>query len=131
MPEWLPWLAIPFLVIYIGGPVLIWLTFKQRVYSRYERLQPEQLPAHVLSYFTENAPDLAAEGFEVAIYFRHTGAVAAVESYGSIWLNRARGQQALLGFIIPSIGGGKRWVEFETVGTRPHLSIGSTNVRAN
>jgi hypothetical protein len=128
MPGWLIWPLTLIVLLYVGGPLIILLTFKQRVYAEYQPLQPEQLPQDVFSFFSEHAAQLAAEGFSAALYARQSGAVAGVHAYVSIWHNRDRGQQALLGLVIPTVGRATRWIEFETVGAQPHRTIESNNI---
>jgi hypothetical protein len=110
-------------LFYVLGPVLIWFTFRRRVYSNYQYVAPEQLPPRVRDYFASVAPHLAKEGFAVAGYLHNAGAVDLVESYSACWFSRHRGQVAVAFAVNPAMGRAKFLLEFTTLASPSRQTV--------
>jgi len=80
--------------LYLLGPVLIWLTFKQRVYALSEPIDRSELPPELDEFSLRVAPELEREGFVLLACFRQTGSVAGMSAYMLRWQQPERGQLA-------------------------------------
>jgi hypothetical protein len=124
------WLLLIPVAMYIGGPILIWLTFRHRVYAHNELLDPEQLPETVRQAFFHYAPALVRQGFTAIGYIRQTGSVANVHAYVACWEHQSRGQSAGILAIVPAVGLTKYSLEYETL-TSPDCKVVLTSNSAS
>src|SRR4051812_13102515 len=91
-------------LFYVGGPLITWLTLRQRTYSTFRLVQLYEVPQDCQQFFNEFAADLAREGFRALGYLANTGAVANVSAYMASWVHDTRGQMAYAYVVIPTNG---------------------------
>jgi hypothetical protein len=116
------WLLLIPAAMYIAGPIVIWLTFKQRAYSHNELLDPEELPEAVRQAFFQYTPALVRQGFTAIGYVKQTGSVANVHAYMACWEHQTRGQSAGILAVVPAVGLTKYSLEYETL-TSPDCKV--------
>jgi hypothetical protein len=113
--HWVAQLAILIGIVYVLGPPVIWLTFRQRVYAKYRPIEVEQLPSRAHAFFASVAPDLAQEGFEFAGHLHQSGSVQGVDAYLALWIDFPRGQLAYAAAVSPAVGATKLMLEFASM----------------
>jgi hypothetical protein len=104
--------AVILAIMYIGGPLLIWFTFRIRGVPAVRPVDVNEMPPQVYEHFGRTAPTLADLGFELVTYLHMTKQVDNLQSYFALWVNVCTGQSA--GAIV--IFGPRlvRYVEFQT-----------------
>ena len=88
------WILFFAALMFIGGPLVIWLTFKINASPQIIAVQHEELDPAVRAYFDRAAPALAAQGFTCTAYVNIPNQVGGVQASVALWINRAAGDTA-------------------------------------
>ncbi len=86
---WPVLIAVPALIVYVGGPVLVRFIQKQPAHPELRPVERQDLPAEVSRFFQRTAESLAAEGFTPSDRLAH--AQRNVAFVVELHLNRPRG----------------------------------------
>ena len=129
--EWAVQISLMIGCVYLVSPVVIWLTFRQRVYAPYEPIDRVELPAKLNRFLRRVGPELEREGFTLLASLRQTGSVVAVSAYLTVWQHPERGQLANVYAVVPAVLLPTQLVlEFETV-TADGRDVMTNSARAN
>jgi hypothetical protein len=119
-------------LMYVGAPLLLYFTFRQRCYGTLILIAPEQVPHRAAQFFVDVSPALAAEGFQVDGYLQSSGSVAGVGAFVASWSNLQRGQRAGAIAVISATGTMSASLTFETTVAGPEfVNVTTCNVRGN
>jgi len=90
---WPVLIAVPALVVYVGGPILVRFIQKQPAHPELAPVELQGLPAQVLKFFERAAESLAAEGFTPSVRLAY--AQRDVAFVVELHLNRVAGDAAV------------------------------------
>jgi hypothetical protein len=92
-------------LVYLGGPLLIFVTQKMKARPRFETLEPSQMPAPVAEYVYSTANALRQAGFVPEAYITLPDAVPNVRAYLIMLTNREAGDKAMVTVLLGHVEG--------------------------
>jgi hypothetical protein len=102
-----------FAIMYMGTPIVIWLTMRQNANPSLQSYGHE-LTDPGFQFLTESAAQMQAMGFELVGYFGYVGQTKNVNTFIAYLIHRRNGDGGVAAMAVTAQGVGARMVEFST-----------------